>query len=98
MCETPLQGVASNSPALVTGLREQLGGGLFHRTVCRLVRPAFPLVRAAYADALAECLLCFGRLYCSGSRNITGALLIAIAVPFEGARFKGVRLMFSADF
>lgn len=83
---TPESGV--QFPALVTGLRDQVWAMVwFHRTYYRL--PAgISLLRAApklvlWTVALAGYLLCFGCLYGSGRRNITGANDIAIRVPFR---------------
>lgn len=84
---TPKSGV--QFPALVTGLRDQVWAMVwFHRTDYRLPGRHFPFLRAApklllWAVALAGYLLCFGSLYFSGRRNITGAYEVAIGVPFK---------------
>lgn len=69
---TPKSGV--QLPAPVTGLPEQVGDGLFHRTVYGLSRPAYPFLRVALGKCSCRVPAVLGRLYGSGCRNITGAL------------------------
>jgi hypothetical protein len=78
--ETPLLRVAFNGLALVTGPRDQLWAMVWsiapiagcpgrHVLFIRLALAGYPL--------------CFGCLGFPGRRNITGAYLIAIDVPFR---------------
>jgi hypothetical protein len=62
-----------------------LAGGLFHRTYRRLPRPVCPFEGCSMAITLAGCLLYLWLAdILSGSRYITGTLLIAIEAPFVG--------------